>query len=213
MRCFAVVIAVASVLFAVMPAQADLIGGGQDLVLNGGMEQPGWNAQVPTNWSKLSGNFEVWTSSAHSESFGVSAYSGGGAYQLRTFDGFTANVGSIDFSGWTKSESAYAGADASMTFEIGRWNGSSFDSTGYYSTTVVNNGGTAWQQLSASLPVSHGTVEANAISITLRNTVGSQCAYFDDIAATTVATPEPNAMFLLGLGALSLMAYAWRKRR
>ena len=35
----------------------------------------------------------------------------------------------------------------------------------------------------------------------------------DSVSLTAVSTPEPSALVLLGAGLLSLLAYAWRKRK
>ena len=78
MKCVGIVIAVASMLFVAMPAQATTIPVGQQLIVNGGMEMPAIAGATPDGWTKSGGPFECYESSAHSGSWGVSAYSGGG---------------------------------------------------------------------------------------------------------------------------------------
>ena len=113
----------------------------------------------------------------------MSAYNGGWAYQQDIFpDGFASNVTSVTFNGWVKAESASPAGSGTMTFEVGYWNGSAFAAGGYYNQTLNNTGTTTWQDLSVSLPVSHGAVEANCISVTLRDANSSYAVYFDDVS-------------------------------
>ena len=167
---------------------------------------------MPTGWSLINNSFQCYASSAHSGSWGVSAYNTGAAYQMQLWDGFASNVTSVAFSGWVRGDggSTTSAGAGTMNIEVGDWNGSAWVGTPQ-NVTLSNTGSGTWEDLTASLSVPTG---ANSISVTLRNTSWTYAVNFDDISLTAVGIrAEPSTLVLLGTGLIGLVCYAWRKRR
>lgn len=209
MKYVSILIAVVSMLFAAIPAQAALIAVGDQLISNGGAELDADGAP-PAYWTKTAGGFEAYAGDAHGGSKRITAYSTGSGYQRDIWDdGFASNVASLTLDGWMKAEGA--GGLGKVTIEAGHWDGTSFTG-GYEVSSFVNDGTTTWKEQSLSVLVHHGAIETNCISVKLESTVG--CVYFDDISVVaTAAVPEPNTLALCGIGLTGLLCYAWRKRR
>ena len=152
MKCVGIVIAVVSMLFVALPARADLVTVGQQLIGNGGFESPGSAGAMPTAWIILNNSFECYASSAHSGSWGVSAYNTGAAYQMRLWDGFASNVTSVAFSGWVRGDggSTTSVGAGTMNIEVGDWNGSAWVGTPQ-NVTLSNTGSGTWEDLTAIL--------------------------------------------------------------
>jgi hypothetical protein len=56
-------------------------------------------------------------------------------------------------------------------------------------------------------------VTDGSFAVNVAQREGYQRAWYDGVSYQAVPTPEPSAMAIIVVGALSLMAYAWRKRR
>ncbi len=211
MKYVSMLIAVASMLFAAIPAQATPIAAGDQLILNGGGEV-GNDGSVPTDWTRTAGGFETYNGSgeyaAHGGDKRITVYSNGSGYQRHLYDdGFASNVTSLTLNAWMRSEGE--GGLGKITIEAGHWDGTSITG-GYEVNSFINDGTTTWKDQSVSVLVHHGAIETNCISVTLESTAGA--VYFDDISVVT-AVPEPNTLILCGIGLIGLLCYAWRKRR
>jgi hypothetical protein len=208
MKYVSMLIAVVSMLFAAVPAQAAPIAVGDQLIFNGGGED-GADGSTPPHWNRTAGGFETYTGDAHGGSRRITVYSTGSGYQGRVYDdGFASNVDSLTLNGWIRGEGA--GGLGKVTIEAGRWDGSSFTG-GYEVNSFVNDGTTTWKDQSVSVLVHHGAVETNYFKVTLEST--ANCVYFDDISVlATAAVPEPGTLALCGIGLIGMLCYAWRKR-
>jgi len=84
---------------------------------------------------------------------------------------------------------------------------------------IQGGGGLSWLNgyfgHAPSYSANYGWNPQDGTSLFYWDTVGAQ-AYLgtgDWVIATTSPVPEPSTLVLLGIGAISLLAYAWRKRR
>jgi hypothetical protein len=206
MKCVATFVVVVAVLFVASSAKADLVAVGDQLVLNGGMEDPGWG--TPTSWNKLQGGFDLFSGYVHSGSYRLAAYYAGKGNQDHWYDGFASDVTSLVLSGWMRSEDTSGG--------IGRMVVETYSMPNYQAGQLAfadSDGTTEWKQYSVSVPISHGALESNYISVTLSALDYNKAVWFDDFTLTAVGVPEPAGCTLLTCGLVALLAYAWRKRR
>ena len=114
---------------------------------------------------------------------------------LNSLDGSLA-PGQLILSGWNLSvDSGYTPGDpAYLSFGIG---------PGYCpnSLEVWQYSGSAWSEFAAG----DLTYDGNYASFTVTG--------FEGYALTGIAVPEPSTLALLGVGAITLLGYAWRRRR
>ncbi len=202
-------------------AAAEAIGGGTELIVNGGFEQ--FVAPEPLAWGGY--NLVGWTGGADSElgdygathggNYALHVYSGNTKTQENTYaDGFAANVTSLSFSGWGHAQDN-ALEYANIDIVTGNWDGTTL--TVHDSLTLSTNN-TSWTELTGSLDVKHGAGVGmtNYVKVVL-STVYSDANYtatlFDDISLKTSAIPEPTTMVMTLIGLIGLVAYAWRKRK
>jgi hypothetical protein len=72
-------------------------------------------------------------------------------------------------------------------------------------TIVLSNFGRTGMTWSQGEFTASGTVDINDLTVVLSN-------FGKTSGASLAAVPEPSCMILLGIGALGLLAYAWRRR-
>ena len=79
------------------------------------------------------------------------------------------------------------------------------------STSVSYTGGVIWQ--AAGLPQNTGELSWSLVNVSpVFQDPNNQVAAFTANATGQFAAPEPSSLVLLGIGAISMLAYAWRRR-
>ena len=206
------VLALLSVIGMTVSAAADTIGGGTELIVNGGFEQ--FVAPDPAYWGGY--NLVGWTGGAdselgdygatHSGNYALHVYSGNIKTQENTYtDGFAANVTSLSFSGWAHAENTEAIGYINVT--TGNWDGTTLT---VHDTLDLATDALSWKELTGTLDVKHGSGVnmTNYIKVVISS---NNPALFDDISLKTSAIPEPSTMVMTMIGLIGLAAYAWRK--
>lgn len=214
-------LALLSVIGMTVSAAADTIGGGTELIVNGGFEQ--FVAPEPLYWGGY--NLVGWTGGAdaelgtygatHSGDYALHVYSSNTKTQENTYaDGFASNVTSLSFSGWGHAQDNNL-ENANINVVTGNWDGTTF--TEHDSLTLSTNN-TSWTELTGTLDIRHGTGVnmTNHVKVVL-STVFSDSNFtaslFDDMSLRTSAIPEPSSIVMTLVGLIGLLAYVWRKRK
>ena len=204
-------LALLSVIGMTVSAAADTIGGGVELIVNGGFETldeplfpwggynlPGWMGGADAELSDYG--------ATHSGNYALHVYSGNIKTQENTYtDGFAANVTSLSFSGWAHAENTEAIGYINVT--TGNWDGTTLT---VHDTLDLATDALSWKELTGTLDVKHGSGVnmTNYIKVVISS---HNPALFDDISLKTSAIPEPSTMVMTMIGLIGLAAYAWRK--
>jgi len=79
-------------------------------------------------------------------------------------------------------------------------------------TLDVTSGGVAVHHFSASAGTFTGIDRLGGVGVGVENDPGKYGeGYIDNVVLSSV--PEPSTLILLGIGAISLLSYAWRRRK
>lgn len=208
MKSIATLLVAAVALAATLPAQAALIAVGDQLIVNGDMEDASIGG-VPANWQKLGGGgFGAYEGACYSGSLGVSAWDNGKAFQDRFVDGFAPDVTGLRVEGWMRSEGGWGGLGL---ISIETYSMPNYQMMEY--ADVRNDGTGDWKVYSTIVPVHHGALETNYFSVVARSTTGN-AVHIDAVKVYAIGTvPEPSTLVGLVTGLVGLLAYAWRKRK
>jgi len=195
-------------------------------VVNPGFEQPG-TGKITSGFDAAGSDIPGWSNGASGTygDTGVEAWSHSGSYAAFLCTGDPSGGDVVQLTG----HQIQSGETFTLNYwtMLVTWEGNPAAGIANAALYYIDNNGVK-QRLNTTLSNSdiddanvwlERTVTATATPdsvgkyIGIEFWAGSTYPHFDDVSLTYTPIPEPTSMTLLGLGGLSLLAYAWRKRK